>query len=208
MTNRGHILVAGPAGPALDDTALILDQRGFATTVAPDAVTLGDLRADAVVLVGDPDADAAVGLTSTVCTERPGLPVVLVLAADRDELLDAATRAGAFAVLTAPIDHQSMVLAVDRAIEHRALRREVRRLERVVRRRAGFDGLLGSSPQMQSLFRPARTRRRLGRLGAVHGRERHGKGGGGARLAPPEPALRRALRPGQRRGGPRRAAGG
>ena len=152
MSNRGHILVAGPAGPALDDTALVLDQRGFATTVAPDAVTLGDLRADAVVLVGDPDADAAVGLTSTVCTERPGLPVVLVLAAGRDELLDAATRAGAFAVLTAPIDHQSMVLAVDRAIEHRALRREVRRLERVVRRRAGFDGLLGSSPQMQSLF--------------------------------------------------------
>ena len=92
MSNRGHILVAGPAGPALDDTALILDQRGFATTVAPDAVTLGDLRADAVVLVGDPDADAAVGLTSTVCTERPGLPVVLVLAADREELLPRSAR--------------------------------------------------------------------------------------------------------------------
>ena len=62
MSNRGHILVAGPAGPALDDTALVLDQRGFATTVAPDAVTLGDLRADAVVLVGDPDGLGALSV--------------------------------------------------------------------------------------------------------------------------------------------------
>ena len=156
MSNRGRILVLGPPSDPATGLVAVLVQRGFAAErVTPTASLRDDLaewKPDAVVALGVPEAPAGVALTRRICTDRPGLPVVLVVAAGATDVLDAATRAGAFAVLHGPGDHQSLVLSLDRAIEHRALRREVRRLERVVRHTDGFGDLLGNSPPMRLLY--------------------------------------------------------
>ena len=156
MSNRGRILVLGAPSASATSLVAVLSQRGFAAERVTPATTfrddLADWKPDAVVALGVPDPTAGVELTRRICTDLPGLPVVLVVAVGSTDVLDPATRAGAFAVLQGLGDHPSLVLSLDRAIEHRALRREVRRLEKVVRRTDGFGDLLGNSPPMRTLY--------------------------------------------------------
>jgi DNA-binding NtrC family response regulator len=57
------------------------------------------------------------------------------------------------AVLGLPVDPQSLVLSLNRALEDKALRREVLRLERLVWDSDGFGGLLGTSAHMRRFYR-------------------------------------------------------
>ncbi len=156
MSDRGRVLLVGGSdspGPNLPHT---LQQRGFAVFRASsgaEAVALVDSQRPDVVLAGPSlGPAAALDLTRRICTDRPDLPVVLVSPGESTELLDTATRAGAFSVLLGPIDEQSVVFALDRALEHRALYREVQRLEMAVRRSERFGELLGESTAMRALY--------------------------------------------------------
>ena len=126
---------------------------------------------------------------------------------DRVRQLDtavAAIRAGAYDFVTKPVEVDALVLVLERAVQHRALREEVRRLRRA-RGTAADGGLVGESPAMggstiSSSAWPTR------RHGADHGRERHRQGAGRPRHPRPGPARRGALRGHQLRGHARGAA--
>lgn len=151
MSDRGRVLVVGPADevPPLAES---LGARGFAVTLARPSADLSEVlaaaRPDAVVAAGRALAEPALEVTRRLCTVRPGLPVVLAVDSETSDVVDQATRAGAFSVVSYTGDDQALVLAVDRAIEHRALRREVRRLEREVKHQP-VETLLGNSRQMR-----------------------------------------------------------
>ncbi len=70
----------------------------------------------------------------------------------------AAMRAGAADYITKPIDLDALLVAVERAIEHRDVRIENENLRRQVREKSGdgVQGLLGASPVMQKVYRVAR----------------------------------------------------
>jgi len=64
----------------------------------------------------------------------------------------AAIRAGAYDFVTKPIDLQAMAITLQRALDHRALNDEVRRLREQVEGHTSVEELLGDSPKMERVY--------------------------------------------------------
>ena len=120
----------------------------IATTFAPDVVVT-DLKM--------PNMDGMTLLTKLREQDRD-LPVVVATAfGDMSNAVDA-MRKGAADFITKPIDIDVLTLAIDRAVERRAIQVEAENLKRQLRDRDGdgLQGLLGTSPVMQKVYRVAR----------------------------------------------------
>jgi DNA-binding NtrC family response regulator len=87
--------------------------------------------------------------------------VILVTAVKEVRSAVAAMKLGAFDYLTKPFEEEEVLSAIGRALEKRALEREVVFLRSELARREGFDSILGQHPEMQKLYeliaRVART---------------------------------------------------
>jgi two-component system response regulator HydG len=88
------------------------------------------------------------------------LDVPVIVATSAAELRPAveAMRAGAIDYLTKPIDFDALSLSLERAVEERNIRVENENLRRQLREQngEGIQGLLGTSPAMQRVYRLAR----------------------------------------------------
>ena len=130
-----------------------LGDRRFDTAArrsAPEALALLEERDFDVVLTDlNMRGLSGIELCRCVAERRPDLPVVVITAFGSIETAVEAIRAGAYDYVTKPIDTETLTMALDRAIEHGALRREVRRLRRVVGEVADAGELLGQSAAMR-----------------------------------------------------------
>jgi len=155
MTTRGRVLLVDDQSGETARVAPALRHRGYGVEVAHSvsaaAHTLASGQWDAALVGPAPRGAEVMAACRMLCTSTE-VPVLVLSRDPSPELLDAATRTGAFMVLGAPVDLSALDLALDRASEHSALRREVERLELAVRNGKGFDELLGSSPAMLGLF--------------------------------------------------------
>src|SRR5512145_2792455 len=79
---------------------------------------------------------------------RPGTPVVLMTAFGSIDSAVEAMRTGAFDYLTKPFDPDAVILAVERALAHRALALENEQLRRAVDRSGSLGELIGKSAAM------------------------------------------------------------
>ncbi|GEN05565.1 DNA-binding transcriptional response regulator, NtrC family, contains REC, AAA-type ATPase, and a Fis-type DNA-binding domains [Myxococcus fulvus] len=92
-------------------------------------------------------------LCERIVLNRPDIPVVVMTAFGSMETAVAAIRAGAYDFVTKPIDIDALVLVLERAVQHRALRDEVRRLRQELGRRQQDTGaVVGESPAMQQAY--------------------------------------------------------
>jgi nitrogen regulation protein NR(I) len=64
-----------------------------------------------------------------------------------------AMKSGAFDYLAKPFDNDELLLIINRALEMRALSREVEELRNELSSRYGFNEIIGISPKLQSVFR-------------------------------------------------------
>ena len=133
-----------------------LAAHGFATDTRTDATeALAVLReADVDVVVTDLNMRSMHGLDlcASVVQSRPDVPVLVITAFGSLETAIGAIRAGAYDFITKPFEIEALVLALERAIQHRQLRDEVKRLRRVVDDARGFGELLGTSPAMARVY--------------------------------------------------------
>jgi hypothetical protein len=85
------------------------------------------------------------------------VPVIFVTAFGEVATAVAAMRAGADDYLTKPLEIDELILAIERAMERRALRSETEDLRRQLRERdgSGLQGMLGGSAPMQSVYQTA-----------------------------------------------------
>jgi DNA-binding NtrC family response regulator len=83
---------------------------------------------------------------------RPGTPVVLMTAFGSIDSAVEAMRSGAFDYLTKPFEPDAVMLAVERALAHRALAVENEQLRRAVDRSSSLGDLIGRSPAMREIF--------------------------------------------------------
>ncbi len=83
---------------------------------------------------------------------QPDVAVLLVTGHESVRTAVDALRHGAADYLTKPVDIAEMRARVARAVEAGRLRRDHLELQRQIDKRFGFEGILGSSPQMQRLF--------------------------------------------------------
>jgi two-component system response regulator HydG len=86
------------------------------------------------------------------------LSVIVVTSAVELSSAIGAMRAGAADYITKPVELDELVIALERAVEHRNVRVENENLRRQVREQSGdgVQGLLGASPAMQEVYRTAR----------------------------------------------------
>ena len=83
---------------------------------------------------------------------RPEAPVVLMTAYGSVESAVEAMRAGARDYITKPFENDVALLAIERALEYRALEDENRRLRLAVDHTSSLGELIGTSPAMREIF--------------------------------------------------------
>jgi len=133
-----------------------LTRRGFTPVALPSAdEALARLAAeDFDVVLTDlrmPGMDG-LALCERIALNRPDIPVVVVTAFGSLETAVAAIRAGAYDFVTKPIDVDALVLVLERAVQHRALREEVRRLRQELGRRDDGGAVVGESLAMKQAY--------------------------------------------------------
>ncbi|HRG99079.1 MAG TPA: sigma-54 dependent transcriptional regulator [Polyangiaceae bacterium] len=154
MTPR--ILVVDDDPDLCAELERMLARRGHdvvARTSAEDAlaVALGE-EVDLVLTDLRMGRLSGVELCRRVVEQKPDVPVVVLTAFGSVEAAVATTRAGAFDFLTKPFTPAQLDLAIARALEHRRLRLEVRRLGREVRERRPDAAILGESQAMTDVL--------------------------------------------------------
>jgi len=82
----------------------------------------------------------------------PETPVVLMTAFGSIDSAVESMRAGAFDYITKPFEPDAVVLTIERALEHRALEEENRRLRRALDQTSSFGDLIGESSAMREVF--------------------------------------------------------
>jgi len=88
-------------------------------------------------------------LCERVIGTRPDMPVVVVTGHGSMESAIHAMRVGAYDFITKPVDSKLLALSVARAVQHRRLRNDVRRLERVVADGNFSSEIVGTSSAMR-----------------------------------------------------------
>jgi two-component system response regulator HydG len=153
---KGRILVVD------DDQAMCevleegLGRRGLTTTSRTSV-------ADACTLLATEDFDVVVAdlrmqgtggleLCHYVGSNRPDVPVVVMTAFGSMEAAVGAIRAGAYDFITKPFELEEVALTLERAIAHKQLREDVKRLQTAVRDSASFTEMIGASAPMRKLY--------------------------------------------------------
>jgi two-component system response regulator HydG len=85
-------------------------------------------------------------------SEQPDAVVILITGRGSERAAVEAFRDGATDYLTKPVDLAELRARLSRAVENARLRREYVELRRQIDKRAGFEGIIGSSAPMQRLF--------------------------------------------------------
>jgi two-component system response regulator HydG len=96
---------------------------------------------------------SGIQLCEWIAKNRPDLPVVVITAFGSMETAIAAIRAGAYDFVTKPLEVEELDLTLARALQHRGLREEVKRLRSAATHAGEFRELIGSSSAMQRLRR-------------------------------------------------------
>ena len=153
---KGRVLVVDDDASMCDMLVSDLGELGFevkARTAAPAALeALVASEFDAVVADLNMPGMSGLELCERIVASRPDVPVIVITAFGSIQTAIAAIRSGAYDFVTKPLEVDALGLALERAIQHRALREEVRRLRQVVEETRRFGALLGTSPAMRRVY--------------------------------------------------------
>lgn len=154
--NRGHIIVLDDEpemGAFLVD--LLADEGYTVKAYHEGTEALAALeKSSADLLITDLVMNGLQGMEvlRTAKQSDPSLAVVMITAFGSIESAVEAMRLGAFYYLTKPFKGADLLLLVERALEERHLRTEIRRLQQEVEAHYHFDRIIGKSPAMQRVF--------------------------------------------------------
>jgi DNA-binding NtrC family response regulator len=153
---KGRILLVDDDRALCETLAIGLRKRDFAVswkTSVEEALDTID-REDFDVVVTDLNMQGTSGLElcERVTAARRDLPVVVLTAFGNFESAVAAIRAGAYDFINKPVQLDVLAIAAARAVQHHALREEVKRLRLEVGRGPRIDELVGQSARMQKVF--------------------------------------------------------
>jgi DNA-binding NtrC family response regulator len=121
-------------------------------TSADEGLTLMETEAfDVVVTDLNMRAMNGLELCARIVANQPDVPVVVITAFGSIETAVGAIRAGAYDFITKPVDVEALALTLARAVEHRTLRQEVRRLREALAEPRRFAEMIGGSAPMKKL---------------------------------------------------------
>jgi two-component system, NtrC family, response regulator HydG len=161
-TSKVRILVVDDDSGARTALASLLQSQGYQVDSAGDGQMaldrLAEIPPDVIVTDLDMPVMNGMALLAELRTRGHQVPVIVVTSATEVRSAVDAMRAGATDYITKPVDFDALLLALERAIEHRDVRIENENLRRQVRQQhgEGIVGLLGTSPVMQGVYRLAK----------------------------------------------------
>ncbi|MEI8255242.1 MAG: sigma 54-interacting transcriptional regulator, partial [Deltaproteobacteria bacterium] len=141
--------------------ATLLEQVGYRVDTACTADAARDLLTDHApdLVVADLHLPSLGGLPLMldVHTRFPHLPFIVVTASGDLSSAVRALRAGAADYIVKPVNAEDLLVAVERAIQHRDLSLETSELRRQLSEsvQPGLGGLIGGSPAMQRIYKVA-----------------------------------------------------
>ena len=146
---RGTILFVDDDRTLCETLAQGLGRRTFEVTWTQspeEALRLIQERPfDAVLTDMNMPQMSGTDLCKRITAYLPDLPVIVLTAFGSMDTAIAAIRAGAYDFVTKPVELDGMALTLDRAVNHRALREEVKRLRRAVESARPAGALVGES---------------------------------------------------------------
>ncbi|MBM4361060.1 MAG: sigma-54-dependent Fis family transcriptional regulator [Deltaproteobacteria bacterium] len=155
--SRGRILVVDDEANARSALAEILrDERYVVETAADGFKALGkleDFPADLVLTDLKMPAMDGIELMGKIRASSPDVAVVVMTAFGAVDTAVAAVRAGASDYLTKPLHTEALLIVIERELERRRLRTETRSLRERLSERYRFENIVGSSPEMQGVFK-------------------------------------------------------
>jgi two-component system, NtrC family, response regulator AtoC len=151
----GRILIVDDERSMCEALEAGLTPKGFATrwtTSAADALELlGAVEVDVVVTDLNMRGMNGLELCARIVANRPDIPVVVITAFGSLDTAVAAIRAGAYDFITKPVKIDALALALERAVQHRSLREEVKRLRQLVDATQRFEEVIGTGPTMRKV---------------------------------------------------------
>jgi two-component system, NtrC family, response regulator AtoC len=151
----GNILIVDDDQSMAETLTKAMNLRNFTATwrsSAQDGLKALELE-DFDVVVTDLHMEGMGGFAfcERVVANRPDVPVVVITAFGTMDSAVAAMRAGAYDFIAKPFDVEELRIRLARAVQHRALHTEVKRLRLEVSTIRGADEMIGASPPMQKL---------------------------------------------------------
>jgi two-component system response regulator HydG len=153
---KGQVLVVDDEQETCDLLEMALTRHGFKVTASTNAQRALELVAgqDFDVVLTDLSMPEMSGLDlcERVLGTRPNMPVVVITGQGSLETAIGAIRVGAYDFITKPVDPKLLFLSVSRAIQHRRLQDEVKRLREAVAEGEGVDIIVGQSAAMRRVY--------------------------------------------------------
>ncbi len=154
--SKGRVLLVDDHDDTRELLTESLNKRGYRTRSAASAdeaiAAIASEEFDVVVTDLKLLGMDGIALCQHVVGSRPDVPVIVVTGFGTVDTAVAAMRAGAQDFMIKPVDADALELALGRALQHRALREEVKRLRSQVAEVQRFGDIIGDSPEMMRLY--------------------------------------------------------
>ena len=158
MTDR--ILIVDDEKDTREFMARALSDKYEVLTAADAELAMKQLDADRSIrlLLSDVRMPGEDGITLMKAAKamNPGLAVILLTAFGSIDQAVAAMKDGADDFITKPVDLDQLELRVEKALKAHKLESEVKHLKAQLDEKYGMNGIVGSSPAMQKVFRMIR----------------------------------------------------
>jgi two-component system response regulator AtoC len=152
---RGRVLIVDDDQRMCELLTSGLSRRGFQATSLTDAeqafLRLEAEKFDAVVADLNMKGWNGIDLCERISANHPDLPVIIITAFGSLETAVAAIRAGAYDFITKPFEIEALSLTLDRTVQYRALREEVKRLRQAASGGRAIQEIIGESAPMKRL---------------------------------------------------------
>ncbi|MBU1564130.1 MAG: sigma-54 dependent transcriptional regulator, partial [Proteobacteria bacterium] len=153
---KGHILIIEDDQDMCEMLDFGLARRGFTTRslvtgqAGIEAIP-GDMPEVILTDINLPDING-IQVCREVAAKWPDIPTIMMTAfGSLDTAIDA-IRAGAYDFITKPLDMDILSLTLERAVDHKNLKSQVKILSEKIERSHSFAGLIGESPLMKECF--------------------------------------------------------
>ncbi len=154
--SQGHILVVDDNPNLLELIKMRLESADYrVSATAEEEAALSLLReqvfdlciVDLMLANGD-----GLTLMDQIRAIRPDVPTIILTAHGTIESAVEAMRRGAYGYLTKPFERSDLLLQIERALEHRKLNWEIKRLKELLNERFDFANIIAHSGKMRAII--------------------------------------------------------
>ncbi len=153
---KGKILVVDDDPNILQVIKMRLVSGGYNVTTSDNAEKALSLAQqepfDLMVLDLKLNEEDGISLMENIHQINPNIPVIILTAYGTIKSAVKAMKKGAYGYLTKPFEGHELLLQIDNCLEKKRLSREVKSLRQLVKKKYGFDNIIGKSEKMKKVF--------------------------------------------------------